>query len=619
MSKHQFASLVLMTGVLAGCSGDAPDFSQVVDREERVVEQRDPLSLGLDVLNRLDEFDPTLAKARILFHLNQWLDNQQPDEDWYADPMYARLPERFAKDFPEDVLTRDRFNQADIDYLRECVWMRDVSQSVVRRERERLRNPRGEGEPAWFEPFAEQSGRRAAEDLLIAKWLFDWTVRHIQIDPMPEVIAETAGPRPQQPKKGRPKKEEVTPVHAVPGGRFAAWEALVLGHGDGLERAKVFIGLARQQGIDAVVLHPYDGLPDRGWLVGVLIGDDLYLFDTTIGLPVPGPAAAPVATLAQAFADPSVVRTLDVDGEPLYPLKQSEVESMVAHVEALPWSLSQRVQILEDQLAGEQKMVITTSPGPLAQRLRALKGVADVRLWLAPYEARHFRMGVQRLGRTLARALRSGDQELADRVRAAYDRDAVEQIDEELMALSGLTSMVRGRLLQFRGQFDKREHQPGAKAFLLQCRPPDEEIERLKTDRDLQKMLVDQKRLPDADAETLKKTIDNRLAVVNRIKQNASYWLGLIAYEDGQYNAARHFFDELTLQASPDGPWTTGARYNLARTHETLARQNGTKENCDRAIELYRADQSPQRRGSLIRAKRLDEEFARAGAAEASE
>jgi tetratricopeptide (TPR) repeat protein len=606
--------LVAAAMFLAGCGGDAPDFSQVVDREERVVEQRDPLLLGLDVLNRLDEFDPMLAKARIQFHLNQWIDNQEPDEDWHADPLYARLPKRFSGDLPNDVLQRHRFSPGDIDYLRACVWLRDVSQTVVRRQRERMRETQSEGEPAWVQPFAEQSGRRAAEDLLIAMWLFDWTIRHIQLDPMPEAVGETAGPQPARPEKGRPKKEQVTPAHPVAGGQLMGWETLLLGHGDGLERAKVFIGLARQQGIDVVMLHPYEGPRERGWLAGVVIGEDLYLFDTVIGLPVPGPGPAPVATLAQAVADPSIVRSLDVDGEPLYPLKQSEAESMVAYVDASPWSLSQRMRILEDQLAGEQKMVITTSPGPLVQRLRKYKGVADAGLWLTPYETWHYRIAVQRLGETLARAARTGDQELADRVRAAYDRDAIEQLDEELMALSGFTPLVRGRLLQFRGQYDKRDEQPGAKALFMQCRPPDEEIERLKTDRDLQKTLVDLNRLPDQDAETLQKTVQRRIAVVQRIKQNASHWLGLIAYEDGQHQAACHFFDQLSLRASPDGPWSAGAQYNLARAHETLARQNGSKEDYQRAIEMYRTDQSPQRRGSLIRAKRLEEAFQRKGA-----
>ena len=55
-----------------------------------------------------------------------------------------------------------------------------------------------------------------------------------------------------------------------------------------------------------------------------------------------------------------------------------------------------------------------------------------------------------------------------------------------------------------------------------------------------------------------------------------------------------------TLQANPNGPWTGGARYNLARTYEVL----GDHAN---ARAYYEQDKSPQRHGNLLRARRLGE------------
>ena len=60
-----------------------------------------------------------------------------------------------------------------------------------------------------------------------------------------------------------------------------------------------------------------------------------------------------------------------------------------------------------------------------------------------------------------------------------------------------------------------------------------------------------------------------------RGKQDASYWSGLIAYQRGNYPAAVDYFARRTLEFMPDGPWTDGARYNLARTFEAAGEPSG--------------------------------------------
>jgi hypothetical protein len=56
-------------------------------------------------------------------------------------------------------------------------------------------------------------------------------------------------------------------------------------------------------------------------------------------------------------------------------------------------------------------------------------------------------------------------------------------------------------------------------------------------------------------------------------KESASYWLGLVSYEGGDYRQAIDFFSRRTLEAWPNGQWTAGARYNLARTSEAEFRR----------------------------------------------
>ena len=81
-------------------------------------------------------------------------------------------------------------------------------------------------------------------------------------------------------------------------------------------------------------------------------------------------------------------------------------------------------------------------------------------------------------------------------------------------------------------------------------------------------------------------------------KLDAAYWVGLLLYDDGKYDAAEDWLRRRELQTG-GGPWTDGARYNLARTYEA-------QDKLDDAITLYRKDDSPQRAGNLLRARMLE-------------
>ena len=71
-----------------------------------------------------------------------------------------------------------------------------------------------------------------------------------------------------------------------------------------------------------------------------------------------------------------------------------------------------------------------------------------------------------------------------------------------------------------------------------------------------------------------------------QVRDDAAYWLGLVWFEQQTYPSAMQYFDKMTLQADPDGPWANGARYNLARCYEAQG-------NLPEAIKLYQADKSP--------------------------
>jgi tetratricopeptide (TPR) repeat protein len=94
-------------------------------------------------------------------------------------------------------------------------------------------------------------------------------------------------------------------------------------------------------------------------------------------------------------------------------------------------------------------------------------------------------------------------------------------------------------------------------------------------------------------------------------KSAASYWVGLLSYDRGNYDVAASWLGKRSLEKEPKGKWANGARYNLARTYEALGQ-------LDQAIRLLKSDpdDAPQKHGNLLRAKQL---IAQADAKESDE
>ena len=68
--------------------------------------------------------------------------------------------------------------------------------------------------------------------------------------------------------------------------------------------------------------HP--SKPSRG-SAQALIGDQAYLFDCRIGLPIPGPNGQGVATLNQVLADPEILERMNLPGQSIYGTSRSSL------------------------------------------------------------------------------------------------------------------------------------------------------------------------------------------------------------------------------------------------------------------------------------------------------
>jgi hypothetical protein len=518
-------AITLSLALLPGCSGKPSrqdsarsDFS---DAAQSAQSREEMFSGAIDNLNRLEEFDPSAMLQQIIDRLNRWLQSQDFSPDWKPDPMIEMLPAPLLTMPVVKNLGRLSFGPEDGMALQEAIWTRDISR--------------------W-------AGGKKQDPLSRARRLFDWTIRNIQLESAATHIPQTAA------------------------------EALLFGQGSAMERAWVFILLARQQGLEAALLavrEPKDKDRDkeaerggreperasdlRIWAVAVRIGQDLYLFDPQRGLPIPAPGGIKFdaggqldifpATLAQAADMPQVLRQMDLDSAHTYPVKAAQVARVVALIEASPTYLSRRMQLIEARLAGKQRAVLSTSPSAQADRWRSCAHVGEVRLWKLPYE-------------TALSETHLNSDEIRQRMLLVLPFQA-----------GGSGELGKARLLYFKGQLAGDD---GATRYYQSARPSNVEIAAAKL-----------------------KPLDQEIYF--RAKQNASYWLGLVAFERGKYAEAIDYFATRTLRASPDGPWTAGANYNLGRAYEA-AGQIG------QAIAQYRQEKPSPDEGQLLRAAWLEKQ-----------
>jgi hypothetical protein len=229
-----------------------------------------------------------------------------------------------------------------------------------------------------------------ADELARAVRLFDWVVRHVQLVP-PGLLAAPDVRTPQN----EPFQAQARPYDVLLRGLAAE-----NGGVQWAERSWLFLAMCRQAGLDAALLvldlPTPEGVGEPGARVlrllacGVLADGRIHLFHGALGRPIAGPGGVGVATLEQAATDPSVLAALEIPGEPPFAVTHAELGRgrLIALIEATTGSMAQRMRLLQQQLAGDQRMVVYSDPSEVAAAFRAAGGswLADARLWDLPRE-----------------------------------------------------------------------------------------------------------------------------------------------------------------------------------------------------------------------------------------
>jgi hypothetical protein len=159
------------------------------------------------------------------------------------------------------------------------------------------------------------------------------------------------------------------------------------GEGSAHERALVFCALLQQLDLDGCMIVLPGRELDKYWIPGVLISDrdkeEIYLFDTRLGVPVPGPGGKGIATLRQVKAEPKLLTQLTAGREMPYDVTpQQAAKAEVCLVLPLT-ALAPRMKYLEDMLAHDNRLRLALDPAELKQRFEKAAGV-KVGTWNEP-------------------------------------------------------------------------------------------------------------------------------------------------------------------------------------------------------------------------------------------
>ncbi|TWT83716.1 hypothetical protein CA13_51830 [Planctomycetes bacterium CA13] len=571
-----FFVLAFIAMFVVGCGDDSDVVREIqAQRQTRLQTQtkQDHLGEVHNMLTRLIELNPDESRRQITYHLNRWTDaNPIPEEDLSPSvipAMFKTIKDLVPETLADEQLRGDIFIKNDVDHLRDAYLFQTIQNWVDAPPSDDVLLTQ------WLADQQATLGEANTSKLQTACRLFDWTIRNIAIEPVIELPNMQITP-PEFP---------LGMVFQGPGYRQTDYQAIWRGTGDALQRSGVFTQLCNQAGIVAAVLaiQSTETGELQPWSVGVLIGDDIYLFEPSLGMFISGPDQIGIATLAQARTDASVMRRLNIPGFFDYPYSKPDVQQNIALLNVSPVAMSGRMKHLQSRLTGEKRMALYNDVDAIGKKLDDVGGVAGVRLWAVPVQSEVYKETVEQAAER-------------DPLLAFWFFSRWAVLESEMRS-SKQFALARWRHLH--GQFDTNDEGDvkGARPLYLEMRAPEFEIEDLRIDVELQKAYGVRRELGQ-DPQIYDRQLQQAQTMMRMGKQTATYWLSLIQYDDGRFDNAETWFRKRVLDKSQVSRWVPAARYNLGRAIEHL---DGESD----AIELYKNDGNLQEHGNRIRARLL--------------
>lgn len=571
---------VCVVGLVSSVGCDPNKKQSAEQLEQQVVAQEakvENLSEAMRFVDNLADYNRMEAVKEVGYQLNAWMATDRNNVSSTKIPELIRsLPEDIRAYPPLSRVDSREFTQADVGYLMQSRLFAGVAKWTAN-------SPLSDAVwKDWLQKPEIVGGKPLSEvgvgNLQLAYKFFDWSIRNIQLVGDAKDIEVL------------PKDPRLPLNDTALGYRQLPWQTLMYGSGDFIERGRVFTELARQRNIDTVwlAIGKADSVaPASLWLIGVPIEDEIFLFDSKLGIPIPGPEQVGIATLRQALDDESILRRLNISGRFKYPLDAKGAQSVIALIDADVSMISGRMKRLQESLTSDLRTELYVDVDALASKLKSYPKIQGVQCW------------------TLSILSRMYSEELEKRLKETNEFTA-RYLQDHLLYV-GDTPMIKAKYHHLLGQWENSLDEQGAMAQYMNCRVPEEDLAKLTYDTDLQE-LFDAKRLPNEPLDKYNFRLSQIITIYREAKVDSTYLIGLLHFDQNNLESSTNWLIKRAQGLKGSQRWQPSIWYNAARAYESDGK---IKE----AIEMLRQVPSPQEAGNRIRMRLLQRSLGEGAAA----
>ena len=617
------ASLVCSLTLSLGCTRDETfvDYVPTDIAKSKV----DDLARSIDFVKSEVRFEQAEFISGVTNGLNRWASYSKDkliDSSWAADATVQPLVEQYAELPVSQRLGELNFLNTDSYYLQQSYWISLVSDRMAASQRYqpfelyRLAADNmdaSKSDKPVDEIFKQLNGIDNADDaqhLAESAKVFDWICRNINLEsdaPIDESEIEDLALDPD--KEGA--------AAGVPGLGYQRypWQTMLYGRGDYVERAKLMMLMLRHLQIDSVMLAA--GETAKPWAVAVNIGGDYFLFDTKLGLPIPGEKLGSIATLAMVQKNPKLLTSLDLTTDESladntkYWIRPDDLNSLTALLYASPDAASKRMKALQGDLdvelrkltslasnksdtsenesslqSNNNRMLISCGLDQTKERLTKVDGVT-FEPWDIAFKTHQYR-GVIRT------AIERGSSEDNEKLGWFYRTEAY---------VNGFRPYrtARGRFFKAKFQVVEDKRSLNALQGWKNQMFSDDDIGNLSTDADMQR--IHGIRQENQNSQAFANTLASVQSQMRLIRIDAKLFMAQSLFDNANEGGIRGWLEDLKANSSDDpvddnGRWNDAVNYLLSRSFES-------QKLYDEAIEIYQQEGLNQSHGNILRSRLL--------------
>ncbi len=602
--------LALAVLVIGGCTPEMDPLLDLADSQIGV-QQVDDLERTMNLASSDNSYDFKQYEEKVSGGLNRWIrktieDGAADTEDdriWAIDPMIQQLKLDYDQIPGVAFMDKLEFVSTDPYFVRERRWMKQISDRVCDATLAPIELTRlqasgeitsGDATASMAELYRSiypEMSETASVKLAEAILLFDWVTRNVQLEEPIEIPEDNV-----EEYTLREGDNTDYAARGVPGlgYRRFIWQVLIYGRADYVERAKLFSGLLRQREIDSAMLI----VGDQPWVVSVFVDGKAWLFDTRLGLPIPGEKPGQIATLAEVKSNADLLKRLDLTVEETnrddskYWVKADDLAQLRAELFTSPETVSRRMSFLQRRLLGDQRLVLVDEPTKVAAVVTAAIPGIKVSVSRSAYQTLEFRKLVGE-----ARKRASFDEVIANKLIWYYSEEAY--IDD-------FVDYRSARNLFFIGRFEvpRNSRKLSAAEGFYSLMYPDEIITDIGLNGPLLNRLGIYQETGQSPAEFQRKlaSVQQNMRLVRR---DTGLFLAQSLYDNGNAPSAASWLVRLKDRDDVER-WIPGMNYLEARAMEVVG-------DYDSAMGILRKSEGAQFVGNMLRARMLAQAIKDAG------